>query len=642
MAETYVYRDGSRLTPYMLQQINKLDADYNKTFGYRILVSSGIRLAQEQIDIFLARYVKAADIRGRKVYDTRVWNGVIWYRISSAGTVATPGTSNHEIQGNKAAVDLRDSGPDAGVTVAGSKRSNWLRANCSKYGLVASGFSFGEAWHYDVLNIWGAGVSGSGGSPVSSSVKSNQTYLIQIGYDLGPSGADGIAGPKYKAAVKAYQTLLASFRYYTGAIDGEWGNGTQEAHKKYVSKIKSEQKWLNSIKIDVGAEDGIAGKKYVAGVKSYQKILTKYGYSGAIDGVWGPGVQAAHEKYKKAQAESKPSTSTAPKFPLPSGHWFGPEGGGPSSVSGWHGHKEDLMVWQKKIKSLGYDITVDGLYGPIGATKPTGNTADVAKKFQKDRGLTPDGLIGVSTWAEAWKKATTKPDPKPDPPEGPKTEDDFTPDLVSPDLSDFPVWIKFDKNLDPDGQKPNLNMEAATYYGAPYDPIESHLHWWGKPGEAGTHDGNVNYIKNTPDLSVNFVVSENRVTLMVPLHKIALTTGARNPFAWKSENDPTLTEQQYKTMGYLHYIVEKLNPKLRNEALRLHKEFYSTSCSEINVDKVREYADEFHSGVRDPKTGELASSIPEDSDTVTVKKSFLKNLANEFRNLAEDLEELSK
>lgn len=157
----YVYRDGSRLTPFMLHQINRLDADFYKEFGCHIKVTSGIRTAEEQERIFRERYTLTPN--GRKVYDTRWWNGQLWYRISSAGTVAVPRTSNHEIQGSKAAVDLRDTGPDAGVTVAGTRRSNWLRANASKYGLVASGFGFGEAWHYDILNIFNA-VPG-GGSP---------------------------------------------------------------------------------------------------------------------------------------------------------------------------------------------------------------------------------------------------------------------------------------------------------------------------------------------------------------------------------------------------------------------------------------------------------------------------------------------
>lgn len=162
---TFVYRNGQRLTPYMNYQIERLNTDIKSIFGVQIIVSSGIRIPQEQIDIFLQRYVTAGNVRGRRVYDTRVWRGVRYYRISSAGTVAVPGTSNHEIQGTTAAVDIRDTGGDAGVTVASSKRGRWLRQNAWRYGLVASGDGFGEGWHFDVLNIYNAVPGAPAGNP---------------------------------------------------------------------------------------------------------------------------------------------------------------------------------------------------------------------------------------------------------------------------------------------------------------------------------------------------------------------------------------------------------------------------------------------------------------------------------------------
>ena len=151
---TYVTRDGSRLTPFMLYQINRLNTDLKNAFGVEVRVTSGIRTHQEQINLFLARYVTAGNVRGRRVYDTRVWKGVRYYRISSIGTVAVPGYSNHEVQGTAAAVDLRDTGRDGGIATMGSKRSNWLRANCGKYGMDPEGFNFGEAWHYRFRNAF--------------------------------------------------------------------------------------------------------------------------------------------------------------------------------------------------------------------------------------------------------------------------------------------------------------------------------------------------------------------------------------------------------------------------------------------------------------------------------------------------------
>lgn len=158
---TSVWRDGSRLTPWMLHCVNLLDQELHRRFGVHVRVTSGIRTYADQEAVFRSRYVTAGNVNGRKVYDTRWWNGQLWYRISSVGTVAAPGSSNHEIQGNVAAVDLADTGSDGGIATMGSVRSDWLRANASKFGLVPSGFSFGEAWHYDIPNIFNTPPGGS-------------------------------------------------------------------------------------------------------------------------------------------------------------------------------------------------------------------------------------------------------------------------------------------------------------------------------------------------------------------------------------------------------------------------------------------------------------------------------------------------
>lgn len=150
----YVYWDGARLTPWMKHCLEKLDADLRRLFGVHLVLdpSKGIRLNSEQRAIFLDRY-RPQRTGGGPFGDVRWWNGVRYVRHSGLGTVAQPGTSNHEIQGTTAAVDLADSG-GAGIGTMGSARSNWLRANASKYGLIPEGFKFNEAWHYAVPNIF--------------------------------------------------------------------------------------------------------------------------------------------------------------------------------------------------------------------------------------------------------------------------------------------------------------------------------------------------------------------------------------------------------------------------------------------------------------------------------------------------------
>lgn len=219
---------------------------------------------------------------------------------------------------------------------------------------------------------------------------------------------------------------------------------------------------------------------------------------------------------------------------------------------------------------------------------------------------TPDGWV----WSDGFTNRSTtgltdlnnEPTPEPEPEPQPDPAE-FTPDIKTPEAKDFPAWIRYEEKLKP-GVTTQRNVEDAEYYGKKYNPGESHVHWWGAPGESGTHDSNVQYLNGHKDVDANYVTSAGRITLLVPLNIIAYTTGQRNPYGWKSENDPELTDLGYKTLGYLHYIVEKLNPKLLNEPIRLHKEFSATSCSGIDPLKVREYAEKFRTGELDPATGE--------------------------------------
>lgn len=143
--------------------------------------------------------------------------------------------------------------------------------------------------------------------------------------------------------------------------------------------------------------DSYYGNDTKAAVKKYQKKLGV-----TADGYWGKLTQAAHDK-KGSKPTSKPkpsSSSKAPKFPLPRGHYFGPKSGPASSVSGYYSHRADLKRWQAQMRKRGWSITADGLYGPA--------TAKVARQFQAEKaGLAVDGLIGAKTWAAAWTEPVT-------------------------------------------------------------------------------------------------------------------------------------------------------------------------------------------------------------------------------------------
>lgn len=511
MAYEYTWIDGQRVEVSVARAFNAMKAAFKQKFGLTLIISSGTRTREEQWKLYNA-----------------------WVAYLNGGPkaplAAKPDGSNHQQENalGPRALDLRDSGSDAGVTVAGTARANWLKANCSRWGFKAAGYTFSvvEPWHYE----W----QGTVGVPAG--------------------GEDNVRSTRQQ------QEFLASVKLYPAdKIDGEDGPLTR------------------------------------GGTETFQ------GYVGAKkDGLWGPETDGWADKVEASEKQvGRPVKDIQLKFKA--------EG-----------------VWRS-------DWPIDGIWGNQCGL----GTIRAQRKYK----LTPDAKYGPVTDTTLFKAEPEKPtEPEPDKP----TETELTPDLVSPTAADFPDWIKFDVVYDQQflANADTWNTGLYSYYGRKYDPIESHTHWWGTPGQAGTHDGNVQYLTSNKDVGANFVVSAGRITLTMPLNKLALTTGQRNPYAWKSENDPLITTSAsdlgYRTLGYLHYIVEKLNPRLKGEPIRLHKEFYSTQCSNIDVAKVRAIADLFASGELDPETG-LA---PVDGnakliETLRVAADSVDAVANELESMTE-------
>ena len=103
-----------------------------------------------------------------------------------------------------------------------------------------------------------------------------------------------------------------------------------------------------------------------------------------------------------------PVTLTPPDWPLDNGchghgarAYFGPRYplSRTRSVSGYYTHREDLRVWQRRMRERGWRITHNGLFSE--------ETGTVARKFQAEKGLAIDGLIGRDTWNAAWTSPVT-------------------------------------------------------------------------------------------------------------------------------------------------------------------------------------------------------------------------------------------
>lgn len=66
---------------------------------------------------------------------------------------------------------------------------------------------------------------------------------------------------------------------------------------------------------------------------------------------------------------------------------------------------EDVEDVQTALNALGFDLTVDGIYGE--------ETADAVKKYQRRNGLTSDGIVGNATCAELFHSQNIGPAARP-------------------------------------------------------------------------------------------------------------------------------------------------------------------------------------------------------------------------------------
>ena len=291
MGYAYTTIDGERVEVHVAAAFRKLDAAFYKATGEHLTVASGTR--------------------------TRALQEKLYAAYLNGGTLAArPGTSNHEEDGpiGPRAIDVHDTGRDAGVTTAGTKRANWLRANAKRFGFNPAGYGFRqvEPWHIEFTGSLAGAVPAAASSKLApaggqATVKvATQKRWINWRFDWDRLTVDNDTSRAYVAAIKRYQQFLADTYGYTGAIDGIWGPGTQAGYERHMANVlgrlahdvDQQQRWLN-FRMAAGLDvDGKRGPKTIAEIKRYQEFLAEhYGYEGAIDGDWGAGTQAAAERH---------------------------------------------------------------------------------------------------------------------------------------------------------------------------------------------------------------------------------------------------------------------------------------------------------------------------------------------------------
>jgi len=142
MSKQTVLRTGKPVPIGTAEAFDNLAAAFKREFNLELRVTSGLRTRAEQERLFFARYRRQA-FGGT---GARWYKGVRYVHVTGP-VVAVPGTSRHE---SGRALDIHDSGSTPGVTRFNNKRSDWIKANASRFGFNANGFGFGEPWHIEL------------------------------------------------------------------------------------------------------------------------------------------------------------------------------------------------------------------------------------------------------------------------------------------------------------------------------------------------------------------------------------------------------------------------------------------------------------------------------------------------------------
>ncbi|WP_338631928.1 peptidoglycan-binding protein [Clostridium baratii] len=193
----------------------------------------------------------------------------------------------------------------------------------------------------------------------------NVTYL-QYGLHIlcySPKGFDGVFGKDTESAVKKFQTK------YGLMSDGVVGDSTWNTLK---SEIKTIQNQLNKKGVNVGTADGIAGSNTYKGVIEFQKKNNL-----GSDGQVGPATwDILFDSVSGGNSYSRLLKLINPLM-----------------------YGEDIRAVQNKLNSLGYMAgTADGYYGSM--------TKNAVIKFQQNKKLEADGIVGPSTWNALFSTST--------------------------------------------------------------------------------------------------------------------------------------------------------------------------------------------------------------------------------------------
>lgn len=157
--------------------------------------------------------------------------------------------------------------------------------------------------------------------------------------------------------------------------------------------------------------------------------------------------------------------------------------------------------------------------------------------------------------------------------------------------------------------------QSNAYYKTPYARTGVTVHWWGDGTGANNHDNIVNYMNAQSAAgvkSVNYVLSDNKITMCVNPDNVAWCSNAGNPTTISVETQPTLGAEGYKKWGWLlNQLEQRYNRPLD---LYRHSDWFNTDCpGTIDLSRIRAEANKWKAGAYDglsntSQGGDMASS----------------------------------
>lgn len=142
--------------------------------------------------------------------------------------------------------------------------------------------------------------------------------------------------------------------------------------------------------------------------------------------------------------------------------------------------------------------------------------------------------------------------------------------------------------------------QTKAYYGR-YDRSGYCVHWWGNGQGADGHDGIVNYLTgqaSAGNVSANYVLSDNKISLLVNPDYAAFCQGSGNATEVSVETQPTLGDEGYKKHGWLKQQLEGRYGRIL--AIHPHNFWQQTACpGTISLDRIEQETDKWRRAVYD-------------------------------------------